>query len=232
MPFQLSDIVPWGRSYSEYVAMFALSDDDLKKRVLGCGDGPAGFNAGMTRRGGTVVSVDPLYAFEMDEIEKRIDETFDEVMRETCANRGNFVWEHIHSVEELGRIRMEAMREFLNDYPKGRSEGRYVPGSLPELDFPDNTFDLALCSHFLFLYADRLDVEFHVNAIDEICRVSGEARFFPLLDLDAAPSPHVSPVIEHFNNRGYRVETVRVPYEFQRGGNRMLRVGKSGRLKE
>lgn len=66
MAFELSRVVPWGRSYAEYVAMFALSDEDLKRRILGCGDGPAALNAGLTGRGGSVVSVDPLYAFSAD----------------------------------------------------------------------------------------------------------------------------------------------------------------------
>lgn len=66
MAFELSGVVPWGRSYAEYVAMFALSDEDLNRRILGCGDGPAAFNAGLTGRGGSVVSVDPLYAFSAD----------------------------------------------------------------------------------------------------------------------------------------------------------------------
>jgi hypothetical protein len=41
----LTEIVPWGRSFDEYRAMFALSEGDLGGRILGCGDGPASFNA-------------------------------------------------------------------------------------------------------------------------------------------------------------------------------------------
>ena len=37
--FTLEQVVPWGRSFEEYRAMFALSDADLEGRVLGCGDG-------------------------------------------------------------------------------------------------------------------------------------------------------------------------------------------------
>jgi hypothetical protein len=51
MAVQLKEIMPWGRSFEEYVAMFALSEEDLSKRILGCGDGPASFNAELTRRG-------------------------------------------------------------------------------------------------------------------------------------------------------------------------------------
>jgi hypothetical protein len=35
MSFQLKEIVPWGRSFGDYAAMFSLSDGDLKKRILG-----------------------------------------------------------------------------------------------------------------------------------------------------------------------------------------------------
>ncbi len=43
MGFTLDKIVPWGRSYDEYVSMFGLTKADLGLRILGCGDGPAGF---------------------------------------------------------------------------------------------------------------------------------------------------------------------------------------------
>ena len=63
MGMTLDSIVPWGRSFEEYVTMFGLTNTDLTKRILGCGDGPAGFNSELTARGGTVVSLDPIYAF-------------------------------------------------------------------------------------------------------------------------------------------------------------------------
>lgn len=50
--FRLDKVVPWGRSFEEYVAMFNLTKEDLGRRILGCGDGPAGFNAELTKRGG------------------------------------------------------------------------------------------------------------------------------------------------------------------------------------
>lgn len=226
MAFELKDIVPWGRSFQEYVDMFALSEEDLTRPILGCGDGPASFNAELTRRGGEVVSVDPLYAFGADEISQRIDETFDAVIRQTRQNENEFVWEHIRSVNELGKVRMAAMRDFISDYPQGRSEGRYLAHAAPNLSFTDDSFGLALSSHFLFLYSDHIDLRFHIDTISELCRVCGETRIFPLLQLGATPSPHVEPVTEHFQSKGYEVTQVRVPYEFQRGGNQMLKIKK------
>lgn len=49
--FELRDLVPWARSFDEYVAMFVLSEADLGKRILGCGDDPASINAELTSRG-------------------------------------------------------------------------------------------------------------------------------------------------------------------------------------
>jgi hypothetical protein len=227
MAFQLKDIVPWGRSFAEYVAMFALSDDDLAKPILGCGDGPASFNAELTKRGGTIVSVDPLYAYDVNDISKRIEETFDQVIQETRMNMNEFVWQNIRSIDELGKIRMKAMCDFLLDYPRGKLESRYIAQSAPILSFPDNSFGLAVVSHFLFLYSDHLDLRFHIDAITELCRVCGETRVFPLLQLGAVPSAHVEPLSQHFKAKGYELVQVRVPYEFQRGGNQMLRIKKN-----
>jgi len=59
----------------------------------------------------------------------------------------------------------------------------------------------------------------------EMCRVAGEARVFPVLDMfDGGRSPHLDAVIGRLHVAGYTAELVRVPYEFQRGGNEMLRV--------
>jgi len=47
---------------------------------------------------------------------------------------------------------------------------RYVPASLPGLPLPGGRFDLVLSSHFLFTYADLLDLEFHRAALRELHR--------------------------------------------------------------
>jgi len=224
MGFTLGQVVPWGRSYDEYVAMFALTDADLERRILGCGDGPASFNAVLTGRGGRVVSVDPLYRYSRDEIRQRIDETFRVVMEQARKNTHEFVWTTITSVEELGRLRLAAMESFLSDYRLGAAQKRYVTGELPNLRFADREFDLAVCSHLLFLYSEHLSEDFHVASIKELCRVAGEARVFPLLELGARKSRHVEGVRARLTAAAYSVTVETVSYEFQRGGNQMMRI--------
>ncbi len=223
--FTLASVVPWGRSFDEYRRMFALSDADLAGRILGCGDGPASFNVAATQRGASVVSCDPLYRFDATPIRTRIDQTRIEVLEQARRNAHEFVWDDaIPDVDALERVRMSAMTAFLDDYEQGRSEGRYLDAELPSLPFADDAFDLALCSHFLFLYSQQHDAEFHVASMRELCRVAREVRVFPLLALGGQPSPHVGAAREVLGAAGWETSIERVPYEFQRGGNEMLRV--------
>jgi SAM-dependent methyltransferase len=223
MPFTLDQIVPWGRTFDEYRRMFALSDADLSRRILGCGDGPASFNAEATARGASVVSVDPIYAFGREALARRFEEVREEVLRQAELNRAEFVWETFKSIAELGAERGRAMSGFLADFEAGKRAGRYVVGELPQLPLAADACDLALVSHLLFLYSRQLDLDFHRRAIAELLRVAREVRIFPLLQLGATPSPHVEPLVAELG-RSHRVEIVPVDYEFQRGGNRMLRI--------
>ena len=91
MAFSLDTVVPWGRSFAEYLAMFALSEAELKQRFLGCGDGPAAFNSVLAQRGGRVISADPLYQFSPQEIRGRIEATFEQVLSQTRQNSHEFV---------------------------------------------------------------------------------------------------------------------------------------------
>lgn len=221
MPVEYKQIVPWGRNLEEYQRMFSLNPStDLPRRILGCGDGPASFNMEWTKLGGQVTSLDPIYYFTRAEIEQRIAETYTTVLEQTSANREKFVWQAIASPEELGRIRMATMQNFVKDYEAGRAAGRYIPGELPVIPFPDQSFDLALSSHFLFLYSENLTLDFHLSAIREMLRVAGEVRIFPLLDVNAQESRHLHGVIEAL--QAHKPKIMPVNYEFQRGGNQML----------
>jgi len=204
--------------------MFSLKDADLDKRILGCGDGPASFNAGMYRQGKKVVSVDPLYQFSAEQIRRRVQDAYRTVMEQLVANQAAYTWTTIRSPEELGQIRMKSMEAFLRDFERGKSEGRYLPVELPELPFADGEFDLALCSHLLFTYSGQLSLDFHCRAVLEMYRVAKEVRIFPLIDQGGQSSPHVEPVCQLIEEHGARWAVESVDYRVQRGGNQMLRV--------
>jgi hypothetical protein len=202
--FTLDQVVPWGRSFDEYLRMFALSETDLARSIVGCGDGPASFNAESYQRGRHVVSCDPIYEFTRAEILHRIDDTYEQIVKQTRRNADEFVWDgDIHTVDELGHVRMAAMRIFLDDYEAGKAEGRYVAAQLPTLPFPDAAFDIALSSHVLFLYTSQLGESFHRAALREMCRVATDVRIFPLLALGGGRSPLVDVCTQDLRECGY-----------------------------
>jgi hypothetical protein len=219
---QLSSIVPWGRSYGEYCRMFSLSERDLEAHILGCGDGPASFNAELTQHGGRIMSVDPIYQFSTEGIRSRIQRVYPGILAELARNTQQYYWASFKDPGHVGSVRMSAMNRFLADFDKGLEDGRYVDASLPELPFFDAEFDLALCSHLLFLYSEQIDAAQHIDALAEMCRVAKEVRIYPLLSLDGRVSQHVPGVLRYFNERDYIAELKPVAYQFQKGACDML----------
>jgi len=224
MAVTLSSVVPWGRTMSEYRLMFDLSERDLNSRILGCGDGPASFNSEMTALGRRVISIDPIYALTRQQIEQRIAETYESIISQCKANPQNYVWSFFSDPDALGRHRLNAMNMFLLDLEQGLADGRYLNQELPRLTFADGEFDLALCSHLLFLYTEQLSLDFHIEAIREMCRVARDVRIFPLLDLKVRRSAYIEPVVSRLREEGLSADVVKVPYEFQRGGDEMMRI--------
>ncbi|WP_375056083.1 class I SAM-dependent methyltransferase [Zobellella sp. DQSA1] len=168
------------------------------------------------------MSVDPVYQFTGEQILKRIDEVYPQIMAQLERNTEKYIWGSIKDVEDLRKVRMNAMQQFLSYYDQGLEAGRYVYASLPSLPFEDHQFDLALCSHFLFLYSDHFDLEQHIQGMRELCRVAAEVRVYPLISLDGTPSKHLPVVMEALAADGIESLTQPVDYQFQKGATQML----------
>lgn len=228
MPMSVEGVIPWGRSFDEYQQIFSLTEADLAGEIIGCGDGPAAFNAEASARGHRVVSCDPLYGLTPGEIEGRVAACRSGIVAQLWANVDDFVWGHFRDPDHLAECRIAAMRAFLDDFLLGKGEGRYVEASLPHLPFPSGRFTLALVSHLLFLYSAHFDLAFHVASLEELLRVAKEVRVFPLVDIRGGRSPHADTVIDRLRRAGHEVDEVEVGYEFFRGGSRMLRGRRAG----
>ena len=167
--------MPWGRSFDEYVRMFALTDADLGRTIVDSAAGPSSFNAEMHSRGKRVVSVDPIYSFSPGQIRRRVEAVRDTMIDQVRGQINPFAWEYFRSPEHLEHVRMGAMEQFLADFAADEGRDRYLPQSLPALAIADDTFELALSSHFLFLYSDRLNPAFHLASVRELLRVARSA---------------------------------------------------------
>lgn len=223
---KLEEVVPWGRTLAEYQSMFSLSETDLNAKILGCGDGPASFNTEMTDLGHSVVSIDPVYQFSAEQIEQRVRAVYEPVISQVKQNSNNYIWKNFQDADELGKVRLNAMEKFLLDYESGKDRGRYLYQSLPSLEFADDQFELCVCSHLLFLYSEQLSLDFHRDSIHELLSIAPDVRIFPLLKLDGEISPYLELVMEDLSNKGYRTQIQTVDYEFQKGGNQMLKISR------
>lgn len=210
------------RAYEEYVAFFALGSDALRGlRVLDCCAGASSFVARACREGADAVAVDPAYASAGDELAEIGRRGLHDGNAIADSFPGRFTWEWYGSVQARERMRARALAEFLLDL--GEHPARYVTASLPSLPFDDDRFDLVLCSHLLFTWADQLGYEWHLAALRELCRVAPEVRVFPtVLQGAGEPVPFWDELMEGVHREGMRTELRQVPYEFQVGANEML----------
>jgi hypothetical protein len=225
MAFLLDNVVPWGRTQEEYINMFSLSESDLRKNIASFGDGPASFNYQQTVKGQRVTSFDLIYQFTTEQIELQIYKTKDIVMEQMRQNKNNYVWSHFKDESDLEQFRMYAMRLFLDDFDKGKREGRYVYHTLPDkTDYTDDSFDIGFSSHFLLMYTN-LGYDFHIKAIDEMLRICKEIRITPIVDLDGESSELTKQIITHYK-KSYDVRTTTTDYLFLKNSNQMLHIKK------
>jgi hypothetical protein len=213
--------VPWGRSYEEYSKMFSLPST-FTGSILSVADGPSSFNTEGSALGLDITSCDPVYQYSATALAQRIDQVYPTVMEQVEQHQDQFIWTSIHSPAALAEKRMASMQRFLADFDE--KPDRYITASLPDLPFDQQQFDLALCSHFLFLYSEQFDESFHISAIKTLCRVAKEVRIYPLVTLENARSRHLESVKQWLRSSGYQAEEVEVGYEFQKGATHMLRI--------
>lgn len=210
------------RSAAEYRAMFDLTPEDLAGSLLDCSAGGSSFTA---ETAGRVVAVDPAYAMRRGELADGLRAGLDEADRIIGDNEDRFEWSWYGSPGRRAELRRAAAERFLADLA-GRP-GRYVAGALPHLPMAAGSVDLVLCSHLLFTWSDRFGEDWHRRALAELVRVARrEVRVFPVVVSGTAePVAFLDGLRRELDALGHRTEVRGVPYRFQRGGDRMLRIG-------
>jgi ubiquinone/menaquinone biosynthesis C-methylase UbiE len=167
--------------------------------------------------------VDPIYDLPPRDVAARFESVSVRMLEGMRAAHERFRWEQYGSPEAVVDRRRAALDAFVADREAGARAGRYVAARIEALPFAAGSFDLVLSSHLLFLYSDEIDLETHVAALREMLRVGREVRVFPLVDMHGKPSTHLPRVIERLRAAAVP-EIVPVPFEFQAGASRMLRL--------
>ena len=231
---ELEDVAFIGRTYAEYMDMFAMEEKIfLDGPVLDCPAGPSSFTAEACARGHRVTACDMLYNLPVRELEEKGNRDIALIGQKLEETAHLFRWNYYGDKNRHMGHRVAALSRFVADYPAGVEKGRYVRAELPHLPFADNSFALVISSHFFFLYGERLGPGFHVESLKEMARVSsGEVRVYPLIGLDAKPYPHMDEVLLLLERAGIGSELRPTPFEFFKGADMMLAIQRTETEKE
>lgn len=223
---QLDRVAFYGRTLLEYLKMFDLNLELWKGgRILDCPAGASSFVAEANKQGIHVVACDPLFGNDLKSLINHGKADIEHVVKRVSLVPHLFKWEFYPSINALKDCRTLALQRFVEDYPIGTAEKRYIKAELPKLPFDDKSFDLVLSGHFLFTYCDKFDYSFHIASILELFRVSSkEVRVNPIQGPNAQPYEYIGTLLSDLKKRGISVEIVPVSFEFQRGSNQMLHL--------
>ncbi|WIV21014.1 SAM-dependent methyltransferase [Paenibacillus polygoni] len=222
----LNRVVFIGRTFDEYLLMFNLTQEELRgRKILDCPAGACSFTAMANTQGADATASDIAYYYPFEQLAQKGFDDIEHAMLNMEKAQSNYAWDYFKSVEGLKKHRIQALFDCSSDmkeYPN-----RYIPAILPVLPFKDCEFELTLSAHFLFMYADRFDYEFHLQSIQELLRVtSDEVRIFPLIDLSSNRYGHLDKLVGVIQSQGCVTKEIKVPYEFQKGANSMLVIKK------
>ncbi|KKI90419.1 SAM-dependent methyltransferase [Bacillus sp. SA1-12] len=223
---ELERIIFIGRTFEEYMKMFLLSKEELTgKKILDCPAGACSFTAVGNKLGFDVTACDIAYFHSREDLKMKGLQDINYAMEHMEEAKDNYIWNYFQDLQDLKKHRQDALIDCTDDMKKANE--RYVPAILPILPFNTEEFDILLSAHFLFTYADRLDYDFHSKTINELLRVTkDEVRLFPLVNLEGKRYEHLDKLKSNLADRGYAVEELNVPYEFQSNANSMLKIKK------
>jgi hypothetical protein len=215
------------RALADYRDMFVLTDEDLVAGpILDCPGGASPFGAQVRARGGTAVSVDPVYTTGPAELMALVRADIERTYAWAATQDATVNWSYVGSADAMRRAFEVGADLFAMDYDPGSPW--YVAAQLPNLPFPDRHFRLALCSHLLFCYPEYLGYAEHLAGLLELMRVTaGEVRVYPLIDTAAATYPRLAELRTDLAARGVETEIRSANCSWQTGGDRFLACRRS-----
>lgn len=230
------------RSYEEYVRMFALDDRKIAEagELLDVAGGAASFAADAAARGLRAYAADPRYAKPPETL---IGEAHVEIETSTAKLeklKDDYDFSFYGDLAGHRARREASLDRFAADYRSdyalrsdaeadGLDARRYVAASLPKLPFADGRFGLVLCSHFLFLYAEQFDYDFHERSVLElirVCRTGGEVRIYPVVSLGYEVYPYLDRLIAAVSEAGCIARMAESRLPFIPGSSKLLVIAK------
>ena len=203
-----------GRTYKEYLEMFSLQESGLSgSKTLDVASGPNSFISEAISKGFDVTGCDPMYATPSEQIRDKGRESLTRYFRDLEADPGEVVFKNYAAWKEK---KHQANDEFADHYAAHKDQGLYIYGRMPQLPFPDQSFDRVLSANLLFAYSpviaggistnNQFDLDFHLAAVTDIARVARhEIRLSPSGAFVHPPRPHdyLNPVMRLLGTLGF-----------------------------
>jgi ubiquinone/menaquinone biosynthesis C-methylase UbiE len=228
--YEQDGVAMTSRSYVEYEKMFMLQTADLiGKRVLDVAGGASSFTTEARQLGIDAEAVDPLYEKSASAIAEHGMQEIELVAAKMAKLSDVYDWTFYGSEEKHKTGRINALQRFIEDYSSLEGAVRYHTASLPSLPFSAESFDLVMCSHFLFLYEEQFDYAFHLAAIREllrVCKPGGEVRLYPLMSFRTVEYSHLHELISEFDNDGFTVQKREASLPFLPNSHQFLSIKK------
>ena len=216
--------VLWGHHLTEYVDMFDLGADIVDKKVLEFASGPTAVNKELTAKSGRIQSCDPWFSADFKKMQHQFSVHLDQQLERMQTFPERFNFDKYGGCETFIAKRQQGISEFLNDYLKGYAQGRYLGVEDFHLPFPNSSFDIALCSNYLFADLPSQDLEFHLKWIKELARVAHEVCIYPLTENDGQISQWLGPVLLQLQQEGFLVAIQEVPFRLLPNSKAMLKL--------
>ncbi|OCT11947.1 hypothetical protein A8709_29225 [Paenibacillus pectinilyticus] len=218
------------RSYAEYERMFMLQTDDLKgKQVLDVAGGASSFTTEARQLGIEAIAADPLYEKSPGDIDEHGMREIELVAAKMAKLTDVYDWTFYGSVAQHKAGRIQALQRFVVDFSSEDAGSRYHTAALPSLPFEGGSFDLVVCSHFLFLYEEQFDYAFHLAAIREllrVCKPGGEVRLYPLMSFRTEEYTRLNDLMRELEDSGCSVQKKEASLPFLPNSHQFLSIKK------
>ena len=162
----------WIHTYEDYLSIFALSDEDLKKNTIIYPAGISNFNAHFNEQNKNIVAADLNYQMTPMEIDQYVAERLTRLKEKlsTIGVKASDRKAILHKAQQ-------AANDFKRDFPQGKLEGRYQAMQMPNLPVKDQSYELALCPRCPLQNKDSNHHKAY-DIINELCRIAHDVRIF------------------------------------------------------
>ena len=217
-------LVLWGHHFSEYVDMFDLEEDLTGKKILEFACGPTAVNYELSSKGHFIQSCDPWFSDDVDAMHQRFNQQLQQQIQRMKEHPERFNFDKYGGIDTFITKREHGFDQFFQDYMTGVHQGRDQTFDNGHLPFEHSSFDIALCSNFLFADLAEQGLAFQLAWIKELARVANDIRIYPLTDQQGRVSEILGPVLLQLQQDGFQVVIQEVPFRLVPNSKAMLKL--------